>query len=150
MKKMRSARFDRHLTAFWAIVALFLMVAPVFAQQPDTIKVGTELDNLNVIVMNRDGRPVGGLKKEDFEVYEDGKRQELTHFSAEQKSLRLVLLFDTSISMIAVLPGVKREAIALLSNLHPNDEVSVVSFASQVRLLSDWLPPDQANQCRGS
>jgi Ca-activated chloride channel family protein len=119
------------------------MTFPVAAQD-EIIKIETELVNLNVVVLDRQGRPVSGLTKEDFEVYEDGKLQEVTHFAADERPLRLVLLFDTSLSMEAVLPQVKREAGALVGRLRSKDEVSVVSFASEVRALSGWVQPEQA------
>jgi VWFA-related protein len=77
-------------------------------------------------------------------VYEDGVLQEITHFTAEERSLRLVLVFDVSVSMEAVLPEVKQEALGLLASLRADDEVSVVTFASDVRKLSGWMTNEQA------
>jgi len=128
----------------FAAAWIFLLVFSVTARQEEIISVKTELVNLNVVVVDRQGHPVSGLAKEDFEVYEDGKRQKITHFSAGERPVRLVLLFDTSISMKAVLPQVRREAGVLIDKLRPRDEVSVVSFASEIRAHSDWLKPEQA------
>jgi VWFA-related protein len=138
----------KHLA--FAAMCVLLAVSPSAAQQDEIVRVETELVNLNVVVVDRQGRPVSGLRKEDFEVYEDNKPQEITHFAAEQRPLKLVLLFDTSISMEAVLPQVKQEATALIGRLQPKDEVSIVSFASEVRSLSDWIRPEQANSVIGS
>ena len=112
--------------------------------QEEVIKVDTSLVNLNVVVKDRQGRRVSGLTRKDFEVFEDGAPQEITHFAAEERPLRLVLVFDVSVSMEAVLPSIKQEAIALLGSLRFNDEVSVVSFASEVRSRSGWLNHDRA------
>lgn len=134
------------VTSFLLAVACALSFSTfTFAQgEQETIKVDTELVNLNVVVMDRQGRRIGGLKKEDFEVYEDGAQQQISHFAAEERPLRLVLLFDTSVSMEEVLPAVKQEAIRLINNLQVDDRVSILSFASQVRLISSWVDRDQA------
>lgn len=127
----------------FAAVCLIAAASPVAAQE-EVIRVQTELVNLNVVVMDRQGRRVSGLAREDFEVYEDGARQELSHFTATERPLRLVLVFDVSLSMEAILPTVKQEAIALLRGLRPGDEVSVVSFAREVRRHSGWVNVEQA------
>lgn len=113
-----------------------------FAQE-EPIKIDVELVNLKVIVMDRQGRRIRGLKKEDFAVYDDGAEQEISHFAAEEQALNLVLLFDISISMEEVLPMVKQEALHLLNNLRPDDRISVVSFASDVRAKVAWADPSQ-------
>jgi VWFA-related protein len=118
---------------------------PVRAQEvQEVIKVQTELVSLNVVVMDRQGRRVSGLLKEDFEVFEDDSRQEITHFSADERPLRLVLVFDLSLSMEAVLPTVKQGAFTLLGSLRQDDEVSIVSFATDVVGLSGWIKKEQA------
>jgi Ca-activated chloride channel homolog len=117
----------------------------VFAQH-EVIRVDTALVNLDVVVKDRQGQRIRGLAKEDFDVYEDGTLQEITHFLAEERSLRLVLLFDVSVSMEAVLPTIKQEAIALVNNLRSDDAINIVSFASEVRKPSGWLSREQATE----
>ena len=92
----------------------------------------------------RHGTTSRRAKKGDFEVYEDCDQRKISHFAAEERPLRLVLLFDTSISMEEVLPAVKQEAMRLINNLQVDDRVSILSFASQVRLISAWVDRDQA------
>ena len=60
-----------------ALLLAFLAL-PVFPQFTETIEV--RVINVDVIVTGRDGRPVPGLTKEDFELYEDGKLQPITNF----------------------------------------------------------------------
>jgi len=135
---------SRARLAFGALCAIAAL-SSVAAQDP-VIRVETELVSLNVVVMDRQGRRVSGLTREEFEVYEDDARQEITHFTATERPLRLVLVFDVSLSMEAVLPTVKQEAIALLGSLRPDDEVCVVSFASDVHSSSGWLNREQAEE----
>ncbi len=126
-----------------AILCVIGAVASVFAQD-EVIKIDTALVNLHVVVKDRQGQRIRELAKEDFDVYENGARQEITHFVAEERPLRLVLLFDVSISMEAVLPGIKQEAVALVNNLRPDDTINIVSFASEVRKPSGWVSREQA------
>jgi len=61
------------------------------------IRVRVDVVNVPVAALNSEGLPIYGLKKSDFEVYEDGKRQEITHFRRETDiPLRVGLLLDTS------------------------------------------------------
>jgi len=129
---------------FVALSITCIVAAGFPAAAQDVIKIQTELVNLNVVVRDRDGHRVTGLRKEDFEVFEDDSRQEITHFRAEEIPLRLVLVFDLSLSMEAVLPTVKQGAGALLDSLRDEDEISVVAFASRVYQVSGWIKKDQA------
>jgi Ca-activated chloride channel family protein len=125
-----------------AITCIIAAGFPATAQ--DVVRIQTELVNLHVVVRDREGRRVSGLLKEDFEVFEDGSSQEITHFSADERPLRLVLVFDLSLSMEAVLPTVKQGAYTLLGSLREDDQVSIVSFATDVQALSGWLKKEQA------
>src|SRR5258705_13607189 len=91
-----------------ALTITCIIAAGFPAAAQDVIKVESQLVNLNVVVMDRQGRRVTGLVKEDFEVFEDDSRQEITHFLAEERPLRLALVFDVSLSMEAALPTVKQ------------------------------------------
>jgi VWFA-related protein len=117
---------------------LLIQLPAVLAQQPPVVKIDTELVNLNVVVTDRQGQRVRGLVMDDFEVSEDGVKQEISHFVADERPLKLVLLFDISISMEEILPTVKQTAIRFVEGLSVDDRLSVVSFASEVRLHTNW------------
>jgi Ca-activated chloride channel family protein len=134
---------QRQMALMLTFLCMITAGSSVFAQE-EVIKIDTALVNLNVVVKDRQGRRVRGLTREDFDVYEDGVRQEITHFFAEKRALRLVLLFDVSVSMETVLPTIKQEAIALLNTLHADDKMNIVSFASDVQKPSGWLRREQA------
>ena len=66
-------------------VALLVLVLPAFAQQqPAPPQYGETIEvrvvNLDVVVTDRDGNPVTGLTRDDFEIYENGKKKEITNF----------------------------------------------------------------------
>ncbi|HVE58211.1 MAG TPA: VWA domain-containing protein [Pyrinomonadaceae bacterium] len=73
-----------------SLFLLFLSALTIFAQQPsetppvddkDSIKISTTLIQVDVTVTDKDGKIVTDLKPEDFEVYENGKKQTITNFS---------------------------------------------------------------------
>ncbi len=68
----------------WRFLLAALLIAQTPAPQPaPTIKVTTRLVQINVLVHDRHGNPIGDLTKEDFEVTDEGKVQPITLFSVE-------------------------------------------------------------------
>ncbi|HEU4520775.1 MAG TPA: VWA domain-containing protein, partial [Thermoanaerobaculia bacterium] len=64
-------------------VTLFLVLAAQALGQDQTFfseVVEVRVTNVDVVVTGRDGKPVTGLTRDDFEIYENGVRQELTNF----------------------------------------------------------------------
>src|ERR1017187_5001039 len=56
---------------------------PYIPQDPHAIRVQSTMVEVNVVVCDAHGKPISGLKKEDFEVYDQGKQQKISSFSAE-------------------------------------------------------------------
>lgn len=50
-------------------------------QDEPLLRIETELVQIDIVVTDKDGKLVRDLKREDFELYEDGKKQEITHFA---------------------------------------------------------------------
>ncbi|MEO5895330.1 MAG: VWA domain-containing protein [Vicinamibacterales bacterium] len=103
------------------------------AQTP-VFRSGTSMVALNVSVF--DGRkPVSGLSRDDFEVYEDGVRQQVNFFESRSVPMDLILLLDTSSSMIDKMETVHRAARGFMKMLRPEDRGAVVAFADSVKIL---------------
>jgi Ca-activated chloride channel family protein len=99
-----------------------------------TLKVDVKLVNVFVTVTDEHGAPVGGLKKEDFNLLEDGKAQNISVFDKESAlPLSIVLDIDTSLSTRKDLPielaSARRFAHAIL---RPVDGLSVYGFSEVV------------------
>jgi Ca-activated chloride channel family protein len=77
---------------------------PRATPRPPVFGTGIEVINLNVSVTDARGRYVTDLTKNDFAVFEDGVRQELSIFNHEDIPISLVLMIDTSASMDEKLP----------------------------------------------
>jgi VWFA-related protein len=104
----------------------------------DVIKVNTTLVTLPVSVMDRDGRYIPNLKKEDFRLWEEGIEQNVAFFSSVDKPFSLVLMIDTSGSTRFRLEDIQDAAITFVNQLRSDDQVMVVSFDDDVRVLSEF------------
>lgn len=104
----------------------------------DVIKVNTTLVTLPVSVTDRNGRYIPNLKKEDFRLWEEGVEQEVAFFSSVDKPFSLVLMIDTSGSTRFRLEDIQDAAITFVNQLRPDDQVMVVSFDDDVRVLSEF------------
>lgn len=142
----RSPKFRELLLA---AACLLFIASPFLARQDDPIKLETELVSLDVSVTDHAGQNISGLGKDDFEIYEDGVKQAITHFAASEGSLNLLLLFDVSVSMEEILPTVKQEAGRLADRLRPDDTLSVAAFAGDFYLQSDRVSSGRAKESIG-
>ncbi len=94
------------------------------------------LVELYVVVTDRAGRPVRGLRQASFQIREDGVKQEIATFSdASDLPLTLGMAIDSSASMFVKLPTVQNAAIDFLhSTFTEQDRAFVVDFDSEPRL----------------
>jgi len=139
MRGMRVAvagRGARTIVATGALAA----VAPLLltAQQRPTFKAGVDLVNFGVSVVDRQGKPVTGLKPEDFEVLENGTPQTLQFFAAglpeDAPPLHLGMLLDTSGSMADDLKDARSAAIKFVNALDRAADFTLVDFDTEVRV----------------
>ena len=75
------------------------------------------------------------LKKEDFELYEDNVRQQVSSFSQDRLPFSVVLLFDLTDSVRPVLSSLADGALEALQHLKPEDEVTVMTYAASAQVL---------------
>jgi VWFA-related protein len=103
----------------------------------ETIRVETELVDLNVSVLNRDpARVVGQLQQKDFVVLEDGKEQEISFFAEAAAPFDLVLVLDLSGSTADKLELIRGSAKRFVSATRAMDRISVVTFTDKTHLVS--------------
>jgi Ca-activated chloride channel family protein len=100
----------------------------------ETIKVDVKLVNVFVTVTDSHGSPVANLKKDNFQLFEDGREQKLAVFDKESAlPLSIVLALDTSLSTRKDLPlelaSARRFAHAIL---RPVDALSLYQFSEVV------------------
>lgn len=126
-----------------AVLALAPMAA---AAQGPTFHVDAKLVNVFVNVTDSNGAFVGALKREDFAVFEDGRQQQIALFQRESEMpLDITLAIDTSGS---VHKDISEEVAAAKRFVHmilrPQDQMSVIQFATTVQLLAPFTNRESA------
>jgi Ca-activated chloride channel family protein len=104
----------------------------------DVVRVDTTLVTIPVSVMDRDGRYVPNLLKDDFRIWEDGVEQEVAFFQSVDKPFSVVLMLDTSPSTQFRLEDIQDAAVSFVNQLRPDDRVMVVSFNDDIKILSEF------------
>jgi Ca-activated chloride channel family protein len=103
------------------------------------LRVHTELVLLDVSVKGSTGGYVADLKKENFQIYENGKLQTISQFGKEDTPITVGLVLDDSHSMKVKRQEVINSALAFIDSSNPLDEMFVTHFNDHVRR---GLPPD--------
>jgi Ca-activated chloride channel homolog len=93
----------------------------------DVVRVNTQLVSVPAVVTTG-GRPVAGLREENFLVYENGQPQKIASFATTEVPFEIALLLDTSGSTRADVALIRQAANAFIASLRPGDRVAVVSF----------------------
>src|ERR1041384_6769074 len=121
---------------------------PESSDPQDIVKIDTDLVKVDALVMQKNtARVVGGLNREDFQLFEDGAKQEITHFSTDQLPLSVMLLIDRGnavdccpkwMCFDAYSDQMHRAAREALDRLKPSDEVAVVTYHTKTDLIQPF------------
>ena len=133
----------RGIASFWrraGCVALLALAPLALVAQDTTLHLNVKLVNVFVSVTDPNGAVVGGLTRQDFAVFEDGKPQTIAVFERHSEMpLNLTLAIDTSGSvrkdMSAEANAAREFARAIL---RPQDQMSLLQFATDVRPLTPF------------
>ena len=130
-------RFRWLLTA--AAIAVAIRIASAQGQPPQIpFRSAVDLVSLNVTVTEGGTRYVTDLAQEDFNVFEDGVKQDVTFFNRTNLPIALALLLDTSASMDSKLPTAQEAAIGFARRLRAQDLAEVIDFDSRVVVLQNF------------
>lgn len=100
------------------------------------LRLGVDLVVLDAqVLQQKTGRIVGDLKREDFKVFEDGVKQEITHFSQDTLPLSVILLVDRGGCLDPFGDRMRQATLEALKRLRPQDEVALMTFARDVDLV---------------
>jgi VWFA-related protein len=118
---------------------LCLAAGACFAQEEPTIKVDVNLVNVLCSVRNKSNGLVGNLEKGDFQIFEDGKQQEIKYFTRETDlPLTIGMLVDTSASQRRLVDDERRAAYQFFSKvLRKKDLAFLIQFGAEAELLQD-------------
>ncbi|MFQ5789896.1 MAG: VWA domain-containing protein [Acidobacteriota bacterium] len=122
------------LIALFSLLTLALAEpSPAFQQEKHPrFSVDVSAVALDVVVTNKKGRFVRGLKQDDFMVLEEGVPQELTFFTSEATPVTVLVLLDSSASVRANLREVQKAANRFISKLHRGDKARIGFFHNRV------------------
>lgn len=99
----------------------------------DVIKVSTTLVSIPVSVMDRDGKYIPDLNKDDFRIWENGVEQKVAYFASTEKPFTVVLMIDTSGSTRFRLNEIQDAAMAFIEQLRHDDRVMIISFSDKIK-----------------
>lgn len=125
-----------------SILLLLCLAANIFGQETnvdeETISVDTLLLNIPVIVGDREGRYLAGLKQDNFYIVENGTKRPVDFFADDTAPLNVAILIDTSGSTSFILNDIKDSARDFIKVLRPEDKGLIASFDSTTKIWSEF------------
>jgi len=104
---------------------------------PDNpLHVNVDVVLVPVTVSDSENRPVTTLKKQDFALFEEDKRQEIRYFSVEESPLSVAILVDVSKSMSDKVDTERAAIVEFFNNAHPDDEYFAIAFSDHPRVVA--------------
>lgn len=99
----------------------------------DVVRVETQLVSVPAVVTDRNGRPLSGLRLDNFSLFEDGEAQRVANFATTETPFEIALLLDTSGSTRNDLGLIRDAANSFISALRAGDRVAIVAFKNMRR-----------------
>ncbi|CAN5466317.1 hypothetical protein BH10ACI3_BH10ACI3_22520 [soil metagenome] len=124
-----------------ALILLSILILgslSIAAQDDDPIRVDSSIVRLNVGVVDQKGRPIISLDKANFELFEDGVKQEITRFDPSETPFSVVIMLDMSGSTLGFRQVIRQSAFRFVDALSPKDRVAVIEFYDKVNLRNDF------------
>jgi VWFA-related protein len=112
-------------------------------EDDEIIRVETNLVSIPVSVRDRKGHFITDLRPQDFQIFENGARQEIAHFAPIEQAFSVILLMDTSGSTQVRFKDIQDSAIAFIEQLRPDDRVLPISFNNELIALVPNLTSDR-------
>ena len=121
-----------------SMAAAVLVTANALLSAQQVFRTGVDLVHFGVVVTDKSGSPILGLRETDFEILEDGKRQAVKFFvGGEPESappLHLGFMIDNSGSMVDDIKDVQTAAIKFLNTVDNIIDVTLTDFDIEVRV----------------
>jgi VWFA-related protein len=104
---------------------------------PFSLEVNVDMVVLNATVVDDHETYISGLKKEDFQLFEDEEPQDISVFMPVETPFQLVLMIDNSNSTKGDLGLIKKAASNFVNELRPEDRISIIEINYFVHRLND-------------
>jgi len=117
----------------WLVPALVLLGAATILAQAPTFKSGTRIVPVIATVVDGEGRLVPNLDQDQFQIFDNGKLQQISFFQDEVRPFTAVVMLDFSASMTANLDRLKEAAEQFLIRMLPQDKAQVGAFSDKIQ-----------------
>jgi Ca-activated chloride channel homolog len=107
------------------------------------VSVAVNLVSLQVLVSDTKGNALTGLKRENFTIYEDNVKQEISHFSPIEANITVVMLAESSNNISYFTGQILDSMIAFTNSLRKDDWVAVISYDLRPAILCDFTQDRQ-------
>jgi Ca-activated chloride channel family protein len=132
----------------WVLALAALLTGSVMLAAGGQFTSGVNAVEVYAAVVDRAGRPIAGLTRDDFTVLEDGRPQSIGTFTEGEFPLSVAVAIDRSFSMAGrELPMARDAAKEFLNALRPEDQSMIVAIGSEVETVSP-LSTDRAAQAQ--
>jgi Ca-activated chloride channel family protein len=105
---------------------------PVQSPQQPMFRAGVQTVPLYATVIDSTGHLIPDLEEKDFQIYDNGKLQQLTLFKSDVQPVTVMLALDTSGSMTMNLELLKDAAEAFVIRLMPKDKARIINFDDKI------------------
>src|SRR5262245_58664841 len=132
---------------FWVVVLLLcaLTVLAVQAQDPVfKLRVAVPVVSLDAVVKDSNDRPLTHLSLADFDIYEDGERQEIRYFEPAENPRSILLIFDVTGVMDEQKPFMAQAMNAFFANVREQDRVAVGAMGPEFEMLMSFRKLEKA------
>jgi Ca-activated chloride channel homolog len=111
-------------------------------EDDEVIKIGVDLVNLNVRIVDRNNRPISNVSRNEVKVYEDNVLQQIDSFSKAEVPTNYALVIDNSGSVASILDKIIEAGKVIINTNRADDETSVIRFVSsdKIEVLQDFTP----------
>jgi len=126
---------------FLAVLLFLLITMPISAgqtQQPPPIRVTVNRVNVGVMVIDSSGHFIEGLRREDFQLFDNDVEQPITDFLSIEEPAQLLLLIESGPAVLFLSKTHLSAADMLLTKLAPTDRVAIATYSKVPRLLLDF------------
>ena len=117
-----------------AALALALVVTAAVARTEAQFKSGAQTVAVYTTVTDGTGHLIPDLERDAFEVYDDGRKQEITTFANTIQPITVVMMLDRSGSMVGNFNLVQKAAETFVERLLPSDKARIGSFSNRVEV----------------
>ena len=115
-----------------------VIVDPSLKTHTKPIRKDVDLVLVPVTITDPMNRLVTGLEKENFQLTDNGKPQEIRHFSSEDAPISLGVIFDISGSMSDKIDKSREAVVEFFRTANPQDEFFLITFSEKPEVLADF------------